>query len=113
MPVRIYRAAEGIKLRFPKVYGFVYAKLPGAIKQGTDDILADTLESARAGVDKNGKPLTNYWAYLERTFEQKKMDRNAERGEAEAAQYRLDITDARGLFNQLKEFSAAKAQGKI
>ena len=93
MAKRVYDAAVSIRPRFPKVFAFVCKYLPGAIKLGTDDLLAETLERAASGRTREGKPIQDYWAYCERAYEQKRMDRGARESEAEAAQYKLDLKD--------------------
>ena len=91
MAKRIYDAAVSIRPRFPKVFAFVYKYLPGAIRLGMDDLLAETLEQAASGRRRDGKPIVDYWAYCERTYEQKRMDRNARDSEAEAEQFKMDL----------------------
>ena len=91
MAKRIYDAAISVRPKFPKVFAFVYKYLPGAIKLGTDDLLAETLEQARSGISKDGKPILDYWGYCERAYEQKRMDRGARQSEAEAGQFKLDL----------------------
>ena len=91
MAKRVYDAAVSIRPKFPKVFAFVYKYLPGAIRLAMDDLLAETLEQAVSGRTRDGKPILDYWAYCERAYEQKRMDRGARESEAEAAQYRFDL----------------------
>ena len=91
MSKRVYDSAKAARPKFPKVFAFVYKYLPGAIKLGTDDLLAETLEQAASGRHRDGKPILDYWAYCERVYEQKRMDRNARESEAEAAQFKMDL----------------------
>lgn len=113
MDKRVYLAAQAVKSKFPKVFPFISKYWPGAIKLGTQDLLAETLEQAAAGKNKNGKPITDFWGYCERAYEQKKMDRTALDGEAQAAQFKMELVGDNNFFRQVAEFSKAKAEGKI
>ena len=104
MAKRIYDAATAVRPKFPKVFAFVYKHLPGAIKLGMDDLLAETLEQAASGRRRDGKPVLDYWAYCERVYEQKRMDRNARESEAEAEQFKMDLRNVpQSIKDILKE----------
>lgn len=104
MAKRVYDASVSVRPKFPKVFAFVYKYLPGAIRLGMDDLLAETLEQAASGRSKDGKPIANYWAYCERTYEQKYMDRNARDSEAEAAHRKMDLKNIpRSIKDVMKE----------
>jgi hypothetical protein len=102
MSKRIYEAITAVKPKFPKAFAFVYRYLPGAIKIGTDDLLAETLEQAATGLRKDNTPILDYWAYCERTYEQKKMDRCAADQDNAALQTKLDL-DTRKMPQSVKD----------
>lgn len=91
MPKRVYEASERLRPKWGKVYAWVMVYLPRALKRGNDDLLAETLEQACSGTDKDGQLITDYWGYCTRTLEQKTFDRNAADGDAAARQEKLAL----------------------
>ena len=102
MAKRVYDAAKALRPKFPKVFAFVGKYLPSAIKFGADDLIAETLEQARRGIDKDGKPISDFWAYCERTYEQKRMDKGAREREIEAAQFKMDLKVPQSIKDVMK-----------